>query len=59
MHKVSLNLKYTDILHRSDYSLGGDMQSDLVIKENELIDPSNYPEDQRNLVEDLTRAYDV
>ncbi|MCR4749110.1 MAG: hypothetical protein K5877_04800 [Lachnospiraceae bacterium] len=29
------------------------MQSDLVIKENELIDPSNYPEDQRNLVEDF------
>ncbi len=29
------------------------MQSDLVIKENELIDPSIYPEDQRNLVEDF------
>ena len=29
------------------------MQSDLVIKENELIDPSNYPEDQRSLVEDF------
>ncbi|MCR4643631.1 MAG: GGDEF domain-containing protein [Lachnospiraceae bacterium] len=29
------------------------MQSDLVIKENELIDPSNYPEDQRGLVEDF------
>ncbi len=32
---------------------GGDMQSDLVIKENELIDPSDYPEDQRSLVEDF------
>ena len=29
------------------------MQSDLVIKENELIDPANYPEDQRSLVEDF------
>ena len=29
------------------------MQSDLVIKENELIDPSLYPEDQRDLVEDF------
>ena len=29
------------------------MQSDLVIKENELLDPSNYPEDQRRLVEDF------
>ena len=29
------------------------MQSDLIIKENELIDPSNYPEDQRDLVEDF------
>ena len=29
------------------------MQSDLIIKENELIDPSNYPEDQRALVEDF------
>ncbi|MCR5178866.1 MAG: GGDEF domain-containing protein [Lachnospiraceae bacterium] len=29
------------------------MQSDLVIKENELIDPQNYPEDQRGLVEDF------
>ena len=29
------------------------MQSDLVIKENELIDPSNYPEDQRGLVDDF------
>ncbi len=29
------------------------MQSDLVIKENELIDPSNYPKDQRDLVEDF------
>ena len=29
------------------------MQSDLVIKENELIDPSNYPEDQRSLVDDF------
>ena len=29
------------------------MQSDLVIKENELIDPSTYPEDQRSLVEDF------
>ena len=29
------------------------MQSDLVIKENELIDPSDYPEDQRALVEDF------
>lgn len=29
------------------------MQSDLVIKENELIDPSDYPEDQRSLVEDF------
>ena len=29
------------------------MQSDLVIKENELIDPSNYPEDQRSLVNDF------
>ena len=29
------------------------MQSDLVIKENELLDPSNYPEDQRKLVEDF------
>ena len=29
------------------------MQSDLVIKENELLDPSDYPEDQRRLVEDF------
>ncbi len=29
------------------------MQSDLVIKEDELLDPSNYPEDQRRLVEDF------
>ena len=29
------------------------MQSDLVIKENELIDPSNYPEDQQSLVSDF------
>ena len=29
------------------------MQSDLVIKENELIDPANYPEDQRGLVADF------
>ncbi|MBQ9443385.1 MAG: GGDEF domain-containing protein [Lachnospiraceae bacterium] len=29
------------------------MQSDLVIKENELIDPSNYPEDQLSLVNDF------
>ena len=29
------------------------MQSELVIKENELIDPSDYPEDQRSLVEDF------
>ncbi len=29
------------------------MQSDLVIKENELLDPSDYPEDQRGLVEDF------
>ena len=29
------------------------MQSDLAIKENELLDPSNYPEDQRRLVEDF------
>ncbi len=29
------------------------MQSDLVIKENELIDPLDYPEDQRSLVEDF------
>ena len=29
------------------------MQSDLVIRENELIDPANYPEDQRGLVEDF------
>ena len=29
------------------------MQSELVIKENELIDPANYPEDQRALVEDF------
>ncbi|MBR6848641.1 MAG: GGDEF domain-containing protein [Lachnospiraceae bacterium] len=29
------------------------MQSDLVIKENELIDPANYPEDQRKLVDDF------
>ena len=29
------------------------MQSDIVIKENELIDPSNYPEEQRSLVEDF------
>ena len=29
------------------------MQSDLVIKENELIDPSDYPEDQRSLVDDF------
>ena len=32
---------------------GGDMQSDLIIKENELIDPSMYPEEQRSLVEDF------
>ena len=30
-----------------------DMQSDLIIKENELIDPENYPEEQRGLVEDF------
>ena len=29
------------------------MQSGLVIKENELIDPANYPEDQRKLVDDF------
>lgn len=29
------------------------MQSDLVIKENELIDPLDYPEDQRSLVNDF------
>ena len=29
------------------------MQSDIVIKENELIDPSIYPEEQRGLVEDF------
>ena len=29
------------------------MQSDLVIRENELIDPAKYPEDQRGLVEDF------
>ena len=29
------------------------MQSDLVIKENELIDPLNYPEDQHSLVNDF------
>ena len=29
------------------------MQSDLVIKENELIDPLNYPEDRRGLVDDF------
>ena len=29
------------------------MQSELVIKENELIDPSDYPEDQHSLVEDF------
>ncbi len=29
------------------------MQSDLVIKENELIDPSNYPEDQHALVDEF------
>ncbi|MCR5406291.1 MAG: GGDEF domain-containing protein [Lachnospiraceae bacterium] len=29
------------------------MQSDLVIKENELIDPLDYPEDQRSLAEDF------
>ncbi|MCR5594725.1 MAG: GGDEF domain-containing protein [Lachnospiraceae bacterium] len=29
------------------------MQSDLIIKENELIDPENYPEDQRKLVDDF------
>lgn len=29
------------------------MQSELVIKENELIDPLNYPEDQRSLVDDF------
>ena len=29
------------------------MQSDLVIKENELSDPSDYPEDQRSMVEDF------
>ncbi len=29
------------------------MQSDLVIKENELIDPLDYPEDQRSLVDDF------
>ncbi len=32
---------------------GGNMQSDLVIKENELLDPSNYPEEQRSLVDDF------
>jgi len=29
------------------------MQSDLVIKENELLDPCNYPESQRDLVNDF------
>ena len=29
------------------------MQSDLVIKENELIDPSDYSEEQRSLVDDF------
>ena len=29
------------------------MQSDLIIKENELIDPADYPEEQRSLVEDF------
>lgn len=29
------------------------MQSDLVIKENELLDPEAYPEEQRGLVEDF------
>ncbi|MCR4715991.1 MAG: GGDEF domain-containing protein [Lachnospiraceae bacterium] len=29
------------------------MQSDLIIKENELLDPKNYPEDQRALVDDF------
>ncbi len=29
------------------------MQSDLVIRENELIDPANYPEDQHELIEDF------
>ena len=29
------------------------MQSDLVFKENELIDPSNYPEDQHALVDEF------
>ena len=29
------------------------MQSELVVKENELIDPSDYPEDQHSLVEDF------
>ena len=29
------------------------MQTDLIIKENELIDPAIYPEDQRGLVEDF------
>lgn len=29
------------------------MQSDLVKKENELIDPANYPEDQRKLIDDF------
>ena len=29
------------------------MQSDLIIKENELIDPSNYPEDQHALVDEF------
>ena len=29
------------------------MQSELVIKENELTDPANYPEDMRALVEDF------
>ena len=29
------------------------MQSDLIVKENELLDPADYPEDQRGLVEDF------
>ncbi len=29
------------------------MQSDLIIKENELLDPNNYPEEQRKLVNDF------
>ena len=44
---------YIDVFQSVHSLQEGYMQSDLVIKENELIDPSNYPEDQQSLVSDF------